>query len=156
MSVFGISAPKILIISENGITKNTYSLATPPKNCRDFDWKPESDPAVNPFTHVIMPRIFGYRGYLKLRYYGATYAGTIEDLIEIANTQYKIKVFPHSDQLAISFWAKVTSFRCGSQDGYAKNEFAEVEFQAIELRSTVPNPDTFYTVGPNKCIYVAP
>jgi hypothetical protein len=156
MSVFGISAPKIVLVNAKGETKATYTLATPPKGCREFDWVPESDPRINPLTKTLLPRIFGYRGYLKLRYYGLTYSTTIEDLVEIANTGYRIKIFPHSDQVAISFWAKVTDFKCGSHDGYAKNEFAEVEFQAEELRSTVPNPDTFYAISVNKAIYTTP
>ena len=154
-SYWGSGAPKVYLIDNSGGATRTITLGTPDKGGREFYWEIVADPKTNPLTKKLMPRRFGFRPVFRLAYSGPV-SETVEDLVEIVNSTWQIKVEPYSSVPGLNFFASVTDFKTAHKDGWVAYDMVEIVFTGIELRPNIPNFDNYYTVSRNKSIYTAP
>ncbi len=148
MGVFGNDVPIIKLIAADGTIHNTLTLPHPSKGGRLFNYKMEGDPKINPLTGDLLPRSFGVRPVLKLRY--DLDQDTAEDLITVFNSPLQIQIQPYNN--AIIFLAVITDFQYSHYEGDVEYDTLEIEFTGIKRIGKIPNLDTLYTFTKNKLI----
>jgi len=141
MGFFGSGGPRIVFLDADGTAHKTIDLPHP--SSRKFLPILNNDPSENPITKNMLERRFGFRFRYTFRWNSP--GTSLDDLIEIANTTFQIRLHPHNETLNYNFYAYIADVQTDLIMGKVDNDAFEITFESIKLFSKIPDFDQWYT-----------